>query len=412
MSRRGAGDTLDSVTAQRQHFDELLDGQGDWTPIGVRLDVDGALASAVLDLARQRRWKLINLAKFRNHLPASIDVRGVLDGSDYKDAVTVDIVERRIPLVRIQRTAYLDDGALPVVGLDMAATGRMALDHFAQRDFKHVAYFGNDPWGSFLPAYEAFADAAGRRGIRCHLRQFHTDQITQRSESGGVDRWRARQDIFGEWLADLPTPLGLFAYSDYAADRFCQWIIDAQRRVPEDIAVLGTGNRSFVCQCAAVPISSMAVDDDRIAAAAVGLLGDLIEGRHRDRRSDCIQPVGVVTRKSTDVLAVSNPNVVAALRYIWDHITEDLSVDQIAERVGVSRRTLERAFKAELGRGINQELQRRRMDRARDLVVQTDLRIADIAAALGFNSHTYFGQMFRAAYGTSPARYRRRGRAG
>lgn len=95
---------------------------------------------------------------------------------------------------------------------------------------------------------------------------------------------------------------------------------------------------------------------------------------------------------------------------MWDNITQDLSVNQIASHVGVNRRSLERAFRRDLGRGINQEYQRRRLEKAGQLLIQTDLSIADVSTALGFNAHTYFCRVFREAYGVSPAQYRRENR--
>ncbi len=120
-----------------------------------------------------------------------------------------------------------------------------------------------------------------------------------------------------------------------------------------------------------------------------------------------IPPLGVITRQSTDVLAASDLHVVAALFFMWDHITDNLTVDQIAEQGGISRRKLERAFRRELGRGINQEFQRRRQEKARDLLVQTDLRITDISESLRFGSHNYFCRSFRAAFGVSATKFRR-----
>jgi LacI family transcriptional regulator len=140
------------------------------------------------------------------------------------------------------------------------------------------------------------------------------------------------------------------------------------------------------------------------------MLDHLIAGRPVEQTAVKVPPVGVVTRQSTDVLAASDPKVVAALRFMWNHVAEDLTVDQIAREVGTPRRSLERAFMQDLGRGIYQEFLRRRLDLARDHVLQTDRSIGEIADLLGFNSVTAFGRAFKAAYGASPIQYRRRHR--
>ena len=119
-----------------------------------------------------------------------------------------------------------------------------------------------------------------------------------------------------------------------------------------------------------------------------------------------IPPKGIVTRESTDVLATSNPIVAQALRYMWDHLALNLSVDDIAKAVGVSRRKLERAFQQDLGRGVNQELLRRRLGRSCELLRTTRMPIAELAPVLGFGSKDYFQRAFRKTMGTSPGKWR------
>jgi transcriptional regulator GlxA family with amidase domain len=99
--------------------------------------------------------------------------------------------------------------------------------------------------------------------------------------------------------------------------------------------------------------------------------------------------------------------VAAALRYIWDWLHYDLSVDQIADEVGLSASQLQRRFQKALGRSVVQELLRKRLDEARHLLRTTDLSIADIAPKLGFHSDSYLYRSFRSAYGMTPAQYRK-----
>ena len=99
-----------------------------------------------------------------------------------------------------------------------------------------------------------------------------------------------------------------------------------------------------------------------------------------------IPPKGVVERETTDVLATPDPHVAAALRYMWDHLDLDLSVDDIAREVGVARRTLDRLFHTHLHRGVNAELRRKRLEVFRDLLISTELPIAELAPMVGFGT--------------------------
>jgi len=361
----------------------------------------------LLELAEAHHWRYVNLGSTDGKLPANVTLRGALVKSLPTDPLARELQQRGIPVVRLGSFPHPDDDKVPAVLPDTVARGLLAAEHFAQRDFEHVAYVGRRPWANFEPMYNAYAARAEELGCRCHLLQEDIAQIRSQGPSG-VDLLQLRQDAFTRWLGDVPKPIGLFTFNDPAGALYCQWIIEAGLRVPEDVAVLGMGNNEFVCQSAAVPLSSIAPDHRRHIEAAVDLLVRLIAGEKPAGTPVMIPPVGVVTRQSTDVLAASDPTVVKALRFMWDHVSEDLSVDQIARHVGVSRRTLERAFRQDMDRGVNEELKRRRLEKAREVLVQTDWKITQLVKVLHFSSSTYFCRAFRQTYGISPAQYRRR----
>jgi len=120
-----------------------------------------------------------------------------------------------------------------------------------------------------------------------------------------------------------------------------------------------------------------------------------------------IAPKGVIERESTNILATSDRIVAAALRYIWDHLQNDLSVDTIAGAVGLSASQLQRRFRAALGRSVVQEILRKRLDEARHLLRSSNLPIADIGPKLGFHSDSYLYRSFRKHFGMTPVQYRK-----
>jgi LacI family transcriptional regulator len=396
---------------ERTQVQELLGGRRDLTPIAVQTDTlagleSGAIALRLMELAAQKRWQLISLGKFAGHHPTGVP-RGAIVTDDTTEPMVGELQRLGVPTVRIALGATGADSILPAIMQDWQASGRLAVDHFAQRDFRHVAFVGSDPWASYRPAYEGLAARAKERGCECHLLRVSVDKFRS-AVTDDRDLWRLWQERFTAWMAGLCKPVGLLVESDVSADRDCQWLTEAGLRVPEDVAVLGMGNQRFVCESAPVPISSVAFDPQHFAEAAVTMLDQLMTGRSLHAPATLVSPLGVVTRQSTDVLAATDPAVVQALRFMWDNITANLTVDQVARRVGVHRRTLERAFRRELGRGINQEYQRRRLEKACELLLQTELRIADIARAMNFGTHHYFCRSFRSTFGMSPGAYRRR----
>ena len=364
----------------------------------------------LIEVARQHQWQLISTAMFHGDMPADLTPRGAIVDMLPTHAHVRSLLDQQIHVVRIGRFPHPDDHLMPAVTLEWISTGRLAAEHFAERDFKHVAFVGHEPWGELQQTFEAFATRASELGCTCHLLQIPLTAEDEKDDDA-VSRWKARQERFTQWLKTLPMPVGLLAISDRIADRYRFWVTEAGLRVPEDVAVMGIGNAEVLCQCTPVPITSIGYDRGLIAKTAADLLAQLMDGQMPDQTTIKIPPSGVVTRQSTDIVAASDPNVIAAVRFMWDHINEDLSVDQIARHVGVSRRTLEKAFKRDLGRGINTEFQRRRLERVCELLTQTNLSIAEVAEALSFSGAKYLTEAFGHAYGMSPTQYRRQAQA-
>jgi len=119
-----------------------------------------------------------------------------------------------------------------------------------------------------------------------------------------------------------------------------------------------------------------------------------------------VEPLGVVTRRSTEILALEDPEVAAALRFLHDHAAEPIGVDDLVAHLMISRRSLEIRFRRETGRTIHEELQRVRLERAMRLLRETDLPISRVASGAGFRSPSYLAQVFRQVVGATPARYR------
>jgi LacI family transcriptional regulator len=120
-----------------------------------------------------------------------------------------------------------------------------------------------------------------------------------------------------------------------------------------------------------------------------------------------ISPRGVVTRQSSDVLAVSDRLVAAALRVIREEACQGLSVDDLAQRVGASRSVLQRRFSTMLGQTIHDRLIDQRVKTAISFISGTDLPLAEIAERCGFRHQEYMGVVLRERTGQTPAQYRK-----
>lgn len=386
---------------------ELTRRRPERTRIGVHTNDDAfwpALRMKILELAEERQWQLVNLEKYGKYLPERLNVSGAMVVQLPGDPIVDHLLDHGVPTVRIGKAPHPDDQLMPAIIPDVTEAGKIAADHFIDRGFENLAYVGREPWGDSKGLYQAFAEQAEERGVTCHLLRFedaHYPRSTRRA------RRLARQETFTTWLQSLPRPVGLLSYSDHVGDLYCQWADDMGWRVPEDVAILGKGNDEFVCESALTSLSSIGRNAQDHAQIAIDTLQRLMDGQTLEQFTFKVKPDGIVTRHSTDVKAASNPDVINALSYMWDHLGDDLSVEDITREVGVSRRKLERAFMEELGSTIWQQYTARRLEKACELLTTTDLPIATIAKAVGHGSQSHFSQLFSSTFGITPRDYRK-----
>jgi LacI family transcriptional regulator len=178
--------------------------------------------------------------------------------------------------------------------------------------------------------------------------------------------------------------------------------------VPDDVAVLGVDNDVLVCDLADPPISSISLSTEGAGYEAARLLDQLMHGGTMDGQVIPVQPTHIVTRMSTDMLAVTDPDVAAALGFIRRNANRLIQVDDVVEATTASRRVLEKRFKAILRRSVHQEIRRIRVNNIIRLLVGTDMSVTDIAAHCGFDGVEHIARHFRKETGVSLRDYRKR----
>jgi LacI family transcriptional regulator len=209
------------------------------------------------------------------------------------------------------------------------------------------------------------------------------------------------------WIKSLPKPLGLMACNDFRGIQ----ALDASRRVgiavPEEVAVIGVDNEELACKLAYPPLSSVVPHARSIGYEAAALLDCLMSGEPEPTTELSIPPVEVISRLSTDVNAIADPGVAEAMRFIREHACEGIGVIDVLSRVPVSRSVLQRRFRSLLGRSIHGVIAGVRLQRAKQLLVETDLPLSVIAQRTGFSHVEYLCAAFRKASGFPPGTYRR-----
>jgi LacI family transcriptional regulator len=373
-----------------------------------RQELAPEVVSVLLRATAARGWRLLDLNLTDHSLSDDQAPIGAIVTVLPTEPLTEKLRRMGCAIVRLGKLEHPDDSVrMPAVLPDLRQAGRMVAAYFAHRGFGDLGLVGHENLSTMEPIEAGLRDKAGDLGCKCHVYRFTNIDGPDTGDRAAL--YDKRTHDLAEWLAALPRPVALFSGNDYEASRLTVMCQRAGWSVPEDVAVMALSERSTTCEVA--PVALSAVDSNRQEAArvAVGLLADLIEGRPVPART-FVAPGSIVTRRSTDILAVDDPLVARTIRFMWDHLDEALSVDVVAEEMRTPRHRLERAFRKHLKRGVSAELRRVRLERCCQLLRSTNLTMAKLAPQVGFRTGAYLHDAFVRTYGITPRQYRLQGR--
>jgi len=303
----------------------------------------------------------------------------------------------RLPVVDV--LGNIPDTQIPVVQVDDQAVAQLAAEHLLERGFRHFAHCSvrGPAWAERRrAAFVARITAAGRT---CDAYQLPAMQ----TKAWFSETTRQR---LADWVQQLPKPVGIMACNDTAGQR----VLEACRRcgvtVPEEAAVIGVDNDEALCQIADPMLSSIIPVHDRVGYHAAELLDRLMQGHRASAAPLFLKPTTVVVRRSTDVLAMDDRDVAAAVRFIREHACSGIGVEDVVRHVALSYSTLRRRFQRILSRSVHDEIIRVRLERAQELLTETNLSLARIAVVTGFEHQEYLGAVFRAKLGQTPKQFR------
>jgi LacI family transcriptional regulator len=303
------------------------------------------------------------------------------------------------PLVNVTSTFL--DLPVPMVDMDNRLAGRLAAEHFLERGFRNFGFFGSAWTGFSKQREEGFREALNAAGLQ--LTSCYAEFLPRPSADSS---WKMLDRVARDWLLAICKPAAILASNDYPARRLADMCCRLKLRVPEDVALLGIDNDELECRLANPPLSSVVNPAEKIGFEAASMLDKLMSGKQLPQTAFFIPPTHIITRQSTDVVAIADPDVSAAVAFISAHATESIGVSDVVESVAIARRGLERRFRKLLGRSIHQEIQRVCIDRAKYLLAETALPIAVVASRSGFSTPQRLATVFRQVTGEPPVVYR------
>ncbi|MEN6577904.1 MAG: DNA-binding transcriptional regulator [Phycisphaerales bacterium] len=278
--------------------------------------------------------------------------------------------------------------------------GRMGAEHFLERGFTRFAFCGYDHMFWSRVRQEGFIRRIRQAGYPVHLYEPPGPPASL--------TWEAEQASMAEWLKSLPKPIGLMVCNDDRAQQVVEANKAANTRVPEEIAILGVDDDDMICDLTNPPLSSIVLNLEEVGYEAAAQLDRQMAGKRVLKREIHLRPMHIHTRQSTDVLAVEDPIVAKALRFIRTHADRVLSVEDVVEASSTSRRLLERHFKDVVGASVYREIQRAHIERACQMLVGTNWSMADIAERCGFSSAVHFAVAFKRQMRLTPQQHRHR----
>ncbi len=305
----------------------------------------------------------------------------------------------------LESSALLRVGRYGEIRTNSVEIGRMGAFHLIDAGLHHFAFcgFGSCNWSTDRET--SFCETLQSRSRTCSTH--HITSANWRQRHDWIKRWERERPIMASWLRSLPKPVGVMACNDACGRDVLQVCASEGLRVPDEVAVIGVDNDEMLCELSSPPLSSIALDLDKAGYESARLLNDLMTGTANGKeRLVQVEPTRVVTRRSSDVSVADDVLVAAALSFIRDHVKQTLSVDQIAEELRVSRRTIERRFLRSVGRTILSEIIRNQLRRAKQLLTETDLPCHAIGVESGFGSLKSFTRSFKQNEGTTPQAFR------
>jgi len=317
------------------------------------------------------------------------------------------IARLKVPAVDLR---YLLPGlGMPSIRTDDRAVARLALEHLSERGFRHYAFCG------FNGA--DYSDIR-RAGFMQRLAQagFHGDVFddpqephqtgTREHEEYGLEH----EDRVACWLKQLPKPVGVMACNDIRGQQVLNACRSIGVAVPDEVAVIGVDNDTVLCELSDPPLSSVRPHTEQIGYAAAALLDQMMAGGKPPTEPIFVEPAGVVTRQSTEVLAIEDPDIAAAARFIREHACEGIDVTDVLRTVPLSRSTLERRFGRALGHSPKEAILRVRLGRAKRLLAETKLPLATVAEKIGLDHAEYLSVIFKKKTGLTPGQFRAQSR--
>jgi LacI family transcriptional regulator len=363
---------------------------------------DYRLERGIEQYAQEHDWHLSPQVTREKVIPWGWDGDGILAWLAAGDDLAEFVVRARKPTVDFSfRRPHLK---FPRVLYDHAQAARLVAEHFLTRGFTNFLYYSDEKNWTFEERGTAFVESVCQAGYPCHWLRWNPSSASGQRPH---EEWNRKRRWLAAELKRTPKPLATYAGADRMAVDIMESCEIAQLRVPEQVAIVAPDNSFLAVESMSTPISSIEPNLETMGYRGAALLDDLMNGKPPPKQPIRMPPLGLIVRKSSDMLAVNHDGVARALRFAWEHFHEPIHVGDLAKVAGMSLRGFQQAFRQHIGRPPRDELHRARIDHAKKLLTMTSKKTETVAAECGYPNINSFWVSFRKSTGITPAQYRK-----
>ena len=376
--------------------------------IAIAIDLDQVVpwhydcCEGIVHYGRERGWSCTIDPLFMDH--ARPESAGGYDGVVGRIEAEVAEAARAqgIPAVNHWMNSPAKD--LPSIAINKRTDGQMVGEHLVTCGYRSLGYGGWEDFVGVPLVVEGLSQAAAEAGLSPPAVHMFDQASSLASSRESFGQFLDEVDL---WLKELKMPVGLYIGDSTMARYIAQRCNRLGLAVPGDVGIVGWGDD--VSAAANSPTLSVLEHDwFEVGYQAATLLDELMQGKVIHPQHRLIAPTRVIQRESTDVFLCEDEMVSDAMRYISEHCRQELRIEDVADALQTSERTLGRKFDAVLGRSVKEEITRLRIDALKLMIEETDRPLVELANSFGFSSPGQFTRYFSKAVGMTPSAYRKK----
>lgn len=289
----------------------------------------------------------------------------------------------------------------PNVSFDNKESGRMAARYFIERGFRRLVMLTGEKSLFCKLRAEGFQQAAHTAKAECKI--FYVNKYSKNQAM-----WSRFATNLKQWLDKTSQPAGLLTDTALTGFLALPVIRQAGIRVPEELSILTVGSDSILCETSTPALSSIVIPGVSMGVEVAKLLQSLLLGERRSSNLIMLPPTRIVERDSSNILYVGDEIVTRALKLINEHASTPFTIADLLKAVPASRRSLEIRFKKAIGRTLQKEIWRVHLEKAKQLLAETQFAMPDVAEGSGFADAQRLSEIFKRELKESPTSYRKR----